>query len=963
MEISKLNIKTIKEGYYPRKDFTRKEELKGSIEKEGLLEPILVRQDGKEYVIIDGVRRFRTIQELGWKEVLCRIQDVDEKAAAHLSYLTNSEDFRKNLNPIEESLHIREMRERFGYSVQDLVNLDYAGDDQTIYNKLNLLKLPKDVQDKIAKGIIKPTEGYRIAAVKDPDLQSRVIDTVFGMKKRSVRKTERIIKNLIDSVNREKEIPDQSFQIPEGDIPGVFFKDSRDMSEFADGTIPLIVTSPNYGVGLEYEEGICFEDHIKDLEEYVPVWGRKLCPGGYLCVNFGDIHNFGSKNGTEPEIRVMGHIFQKLLEPGNIRLRDIKIWEKGMTFVNNRQVSLYEETKHTSYRSLHNFEFIYIFKKDGERDVPYDLALKSKISEDEWKQWVSGIWRIDPVKRQKGHPAQFPEEIPRRLIQMYSYFDDVVVDPAVGSGTTIKVARELGRKGYGYERDLRYKPVIIKKLGISKEDLKKSSAGPLQISNADNKKDFVSQCRGGINEILSQENKLSKDIASVCVPYSDTVSKKDINIDWGPDKDDPNPSGSSSPPQIYKPDEYDVEQVSEKFLALLPESCSDITPHLNKIILGECLSKLKDIPDNSVDLVVTDPPYGIRFMGKDWDKAVPSVDICKECLRVLKPGAFAFVMSIPRQDCLSRMISNLEEAGFKVNFSPLYWTHAQGFPKAHNIAKGIEKKIKNIKRYSQEAKQFERAYGGFQPKPAVEVIIVAMKPMDEKTYVGQALKNGKGITWLGDCRIPYGDKGGRFPANLLISDSILDDGKNYPGGSLPPKRGKTAHFDLNEKESKRVGPVGDKGGFSHFYSLDAWAERNLPFLIVPKASKKEKNAGCEEIEPKNIDRTNLAVKCKKCGKYPVSSNKNNRCECEKPEWEKTKQHNFHPTVKPVKLMYYLITMGSREGNVVLDPFVGSGTTCVAAKMLKRKFIGIELVEEYQKIAEAKVKNVAVSMAA
>ena len=114
---------------------------------------------------------------------------------------------------------------------------------------------------------------------------------------------------------------------------------------------------------------------------------------------------------------------------------------------------------------------------------------------------------------------------------------------------------------------------------------------------------------------------------------------------------------------------------------------------MNGIICGDNLTVLPGIADNSVDLIVTDPPYGLKFMGKSWDKAVPSVDIWRECLRVLKPGAFAFVMCIPRQDCLARMIVNLEDAGFEVGFTSLYWAYASGFPKAMNMAKNISKQL------------------------------------------------------------------------------------------------------------------------------------------------------------------------------------------------------------------------------------------------------------------------------
>lgn len=258
---------------------------------------------------------------------------------------------------------------------------------------------------------------------------------------------------------------------------------------------------------------------------------------------------------------------------------------------------------------------------------------------------------------------------------------------------------------------------------------------------------------------------------------------------------------------------------------------------------GDALEQLKKQEANSIDCVVTDPPYGYSFMGKDWDKAVPPVEVWKECLRVLKPGGFAFIMSAPRQDVLSQMIVRITEAGFKTDFTSIYWTYASGFPKASNIGKMVDKRLgkkrkvvgerpfsgsfspkiphfanttNNIGFYkanplTKGTSKLEGSYAGYQPKPAVEVIIVAMKPLEEKTYVDQAVKNGKGVTWLDDCRVPYlseGDKfkkseftgfakekftskgelttrvaephqQGRFPANLICSDDVLEENSRY----------------------------------------------------------------------------------------------------------------------------------------------------------------------------------------
>lgn len=125
-------------------------------------------------------------------------------------------------------------------------------------------------------------------------------------------------------------------------------------------------------------------------------------------------------------------------------------------------------------------------------------------------------------------------------------------------------------------------------------------------------------------------------------------------------------------------------------------------------------------PDDHFDCLVTDPPYGYGFMGKDWDKAVVGVKVWKEVYRVMKPGAFGFVMSAPRQDVLARMIVNLQDAGFETGFTSIYWTYATGFPKAGNIGKMVDKRL-GVERASPLAKTLDGSYAGFQPKPAVEV--------------------------------------------------------------------------------------------------------------------------------------------------------------------------------------------------------------------------------------------------
>lgn len=436
-----------------------------------------------------------------------------------------------------------------------------------------------------------------------------------------------------------------------------------------------------------------------------------------------------------------------------------------------------------------------------------------------------------------------------------------------------------------------------------------------------------------------------------------------------------------------------------------------VHPEVDRIYCADCEKLLPALREESIDVIVTDPPYGWDFMGKDWDKALVPKKVWAECLRVMKPGAFAFIMSGPRLDCLSQMAARISGAGFNISFTPIFWVYATGFPKAYNVANGIEGKLTlgtadwsewkrlegekllndfgfskrqfehgyrnsnyqgrqrtvNIHYKTIEARAFVGAYGGFSPKPALEVVLVAMKPMSERTYVEQALKNGKGITWLGDARIPpssprdarlteqknrHGDFGsgargnrvygsdlkprseggnydatmGRFPANLLVSNSVLDS---------------------------------EDAAFSRFFDLDAWwsrklkelpesVQRTFPCLIVPKAKRTERNGGLESCETRLMGRSGGAQQALKAGgsEYLQNHIGFNRI---------SQVKNPHPTIKPIKLMSYLITLGCRAGDVVLDPFLGSGSTCMAAVLLNRHYIGIEINAEYCSIAEKRVE--------
>lgn len=482
---------------------------------------------------------------------------------------------------------------------------------------------------------------------------------------------------------------------------------------------------------------------------------------------------------------------------------------------------------------------------------------------------------------------------------------------------------------------------------------------------------------------------------------------------------------------------------------------------LNQVLCGDCCQLLKSIPDRSIDLIVTDPPYAIGFMGKNWDKQLPPKEAFQECFRVLKDGALSFVMSSPRQDVMWRMLKLLEDCGFEMRQSFISWVYASGFPKAADISKGIDmkfcreefKKIYGRKPTKEEFKQAWKNYrkiigkrpafpdgtrgatnvsasqgspvdygkfGSFaehglvdvsEPasdlakewqgwksitglKPALECILMVNKPFTEKTIADQVLKSGTGAVNVDACRIPFQNqddydeatrpncdgnaypetpqhiynrglanhKGtsipkGRFPANLLISDDALNDGTitgaGITGSGIARNKNREGYLPHNVYGERKVLQQDydrrDVGSFCRYFDLDAWAKHH-GFLNVPKASKSERNEGLEKLplKKKSAETGDAHVINEICPYHHKTL-----CEC---GWRSKSVANFHPTVKPVKLMAYLIELGCQPKGIVLDPFCGSGSTLIAAQMLRRKWIGIEIDAEYCKIAKARVKE-------
>jgi site-specific DNA-methyltransferase (adenine-specific) len=407
-----------------------------------------------------------------------------------------------------------------------------------------------------------------------------------------------------------------------------------------------------------------------------------------------------------------------------------------------------------------------------------------------------------------------------------------------------------------------------------------------------------------------------------------------------------------------------------------------------KLIHGDCLEKLKELPDCSVDSVVTDPPYGLSFMGKKWDYDVPSVEVWKECLRVLKPGGHLLAFAGTRTQ--HRMAVRIEDAGFEIR-DMIAWVYGSGFPKSLDVSKAIDKAA-GAEREVVGSKLGQPGYsltdgkgglygGGFGAngtgegecritapatpeaqqwagwgtalKPALEPITVARKPLGEKTVAANVLQHGTGAINVDGCRINaeeqlvrpaisradnavlgkglgagvQAEPSGRWPANLIHdgSDEVVGLFPQSSGGHWSYKQAKDGGiYEHGLKDMADAGTDKTKGSAARFF-------------YCAKASKRDRDEGCEGLEEKEL-----------CALGDFAGTPEHG-----PKQNVTRR-NHHPTVKPTALMRYLCRLVTPPGGVVLDPFMGSGSTGKAAVIEGFNFIGIEREESYMEIAEARI---------
>ena len=385
----------------------------------------------------------------------------------------------------------------------------------------------------------------------------------------------------------------------------------------------------------------------------------------------------------------------------------------------------------------------------------------------------------------------------------------------------------------------------------------------------------------------------------------------------------------------------------------------------NKIICGDSLEVLKNFEDRYFDSVVTDPPYGLSFMGKSWDYDVPQVDLWQEVYRVLKPGGH--ILSFAGSRTYHRMAVNIEDAGFEIR-DMLGWLYGSGFPKSHNIGKAVDKLQGNKReeminprwkdkypngpggnlsgnKRSATFDQLKRVIGnplittkgnspyegwGTALKPAHEPIVMARKPFNT-SVAENVLTHGTGGINIDECRVGTDEnlsrKAGGWKESLGYGRNEYQE-KKYISNNLNKNQGRFPANIIHDG-SEEV--------------LEVFEESSR-FFYCAKASKAERNMGLDHYEEKQV--TDGAIRSNQETARTFGANS-------------AKRKNYHPTVKPIKLMEYLIRLVTPKEGIVLEPFAGSGTTLIACKQQGFNYIGIEREQEYCDIAEARLKAVKV----
>jgi site-specific DNA-methyltransferase (adenine-specific) len=386
------------------------------------------------------------------------------------------------------------------------------------------------------------------------------------------------------------------------------------------------------------------------------------------------------------------------------------------------------------------------------------------------------------------------------------------------------------------------------------------------------------------------------------------------------------------------------------------------------IIQGDNRDTLKTLADNSIDAIVTDPPYGIDFLGKAWDANTGALATYQECLRVLKPGGHILAFSAART--YHHLAVTLEQAGFEIR-DQIMWIYSSGFPKSQDIGKSIQrslgvKETKTTKALNGYAKE-QTAHGaqrvgdvtkddyekeitqtvitdpeaqawagwGTALKPAHEPIALARKPI-KLSIARNCQTHGVGALNIDATRVPYANDKDKASIDHKVPTAAWS--------------GHTIQVDSYEKGEFVKVETNEAGRFPSNVIGEILQADYQKYFYCPKVSRRERNVGCIDPGPQ------FQVPSGFDYRMPSSNNANNgESQIGIVEKNANNGSNNHPTVKPIELMKYLIKLITPPGGIVLDPFNGSGSTGCAAVELGYDYIGCELDPAYVKIANKRIE--------
>jgi site-specific DNA-methyltransferase (adenine-specific) len=348
------------------------------------------------------------------------------------------------------------------------------------------------------------------------------------------------------------------------------------------------------------------------------------------------------------------------------------------------------------------------------------------------------------------------------------------------------------------------------------------------------------------------------------------------------------------------------------------------------IINGDSAQELKHIADNSVDAVVTDPPYGIEFLGKDWDSNTGAVAIWAECLRILKPGGYLLAFSAART--YHHLATNIESVGFEIR-DQLMWIYSSGFPKAQDMGKAIQRRmgVKEIEGYADTTKN-----AGFGQTDHARVRAGVEWSTTETQVAKVRCTDPEAVKWAG---WKTALKPGHEPivmARKRFKGSTTDNIQQHGVGALNIDRSRIPYADLDTPQGRY--PSNVMGLIPNYQK----------YFYCPKVSRRERNVGCVDPGPQ------FQVPHGFDYRMPSKNNADPQAQVAQVESKSARGSNNHPTVKPVMLMRYLIQLVTPPDSHIVDPFAGSGTTGMAATELGHRFTGIEQDANYVDIARKRI---------